>query len=344
MADQPENRIDDNLLGKFLAGETDTAESERVRHWLSQGETEQQEFGRFEKIWETAGEVAQKAPVDTDAAWMKMKSRMQPASAAPGRTEAAVKPLPTVPRRNEWTMVWRVAAAVVLLSGLMWFFLKETETKPAEQLAVAGTTGKIEKILPDGTRVLLNKNSRLTYPESFAADRREVTLTGEAFFEVTPDAARPFRIRARNTTVQVLGTSFSVQAYNADVKVAVRTGKVKFSARDKAVTLEKNEQAAFLAKSDTILKAPRVDTNIWSFKTGRLEFDNEPLREVIQTINQVYHADVRLGNNRLGNCPIDVVFDEKDSLDYVIQITAETMNLKTRREGSRWILDGTACQ
>lgn len=362
MADQPENRIDDTLLGKYLAGEADPAESERVQRWLSQNGSERQELERFQRIWQTAGQLnkqAGPAPVDTDAAWKKMQSQMakrpavgpeqlsSPQSVSPEPAEPLMRPMPTTSRRTDWTMYWRVAAAVVLLSGMLWFFWQETRSQTGSatpQLAVASTKGKIEKVLPDGTRVLLNENSRLSYPQAFGADSREVTLVGEAFFEVMPDPARPFRIHAKHTTVQVLGTSFSVRAYTENVRVAVRTGKVKFTAKDKKITLVKNEQASFDAEKDTLVKAPKLDLNLLAFKTGQLEFKDERLEDVLKTINEFYHADVRLANKRLGNCPLNTRFEDA-SFDYVLGVTTETLGLRiVKREGNHVLLDGQSCQ
>ncbi|GAB3900695.1 hypothetical protein GCM10028803_24050 [Larkinella knui] len=361
MPDQPENRIDDDLLGKFLAGETDAAESERVRRWLDQDNSERQEFDRFEKIWNTAGKVGPKTdpasiPVNTDAAWQKMrgKIRTQAATAvdptpADSIPEPVIKPLPVQPvhthRTTTWwqSPVWAVAATVVLLSGLLWFFRKETQTVPVVQVAAVTSTDKIEKILPDGSRVLLNRDSKLTYPESFADDSREVSLVGEAYFDVKPDPEKPFRIHVRNTTVQVLGTSFSIRSYTADVRVAVRTGKVKFSAKDKEVTLIKDQQAVFYAKKDTIIKAPRFDANSMAFQTGRLVFEREPMSKVVETLNEVYHADIHLANAELGNCLYSGTF-KNENLEYVLKTTEEAMNLRSRREGNRIILDGGPCK
>lgn len=367
MSDQSENRIDDDLLGKYLAGETDAAESERVRRWLDQDNSERQEFDRFERIWETAGQLSEQTrsgsiPVDTNAAWQKMRTKMRPAvgeepnpvttpAVAP---EPVIKPLPVNPvqtaRTPRWwqSPVWAVAAMAVLLSGLMYFFLREPEAVPVAQLATVTDEEKIEKILPDGSTVLLNKGSKLTYPEKFADDSREVQLVGEAFFDVKPDPSKPFRIHVQNTTVQVLGTSFSIRAYTADVSVAVRTGKVKFSTKNRELTLVKNEQASFDAKKDTLIKALRFNANVLTFKTGLLVFEKEPLSNVVKTLNEVYHADIHLANEQLGRSPFTSNFFEDDSLDHVLRTTAEAMNLCIRRDRSRVILDsspdGKPCQ
>ncbi|WP_234734191.1 FecR family protein [Tellurirhabdus bombi] len=367
MAEEPENRIDDSLLGKFLAGESDANESERVRHWLTES-NEQQEFSRFERIWETAGQLKHKAsdtpaPVDTDAAWAKMKGRMkapaetekpvgikldlQPERKEEPTIEAQIRPLPTRPR-STWTAYWRVAAAVVLLMSLGWFGWRELRQQQTPdlvaQVAVKSKNKTVERLLPDGTKVFLNKDSRIDYPERFAADSREVVLTGEAFFEVKPDAARPFRIKAGQATIQVLGTSFSVRAYTKDVEVAVKTGKVQFAVKKQQIFLTKNEQARYDVAKDTIQRAPRFDPNLFAYKTGQLLFENERLEDIVRTLSTVYRTDIRLSNAKLANCRLTVGFDHNQSIDSVLTITAEPLRLAWRHEGQQYYLYGEECR
>lgn len=360
MADQ--KPIDDALLGKFLAGETDPAESARVRQWLaSQKDTSSEpshdDFAKFERIWEAAGRQPnvsagqpKSVPVDTDAAWRTMQQKMRATQKnAVSRPDSNRKPLPV--GRNEqpdwYQTLYRIAAVLVLVMSFGWIvyqFHFMGEDHPARQIVTLVTNDqKLRKTLPDGTIILLNRHSTFTYPTAFSEGQRDVTLTGEAFFDVTPDATRPFRIQARRAVVQVLGTSFSVRAYDANVSVAVRTGKVRFSTKRKAVLLTKNQQATFEAKADTIRRVQQLSPNVFAYQTGQLVFDKEPLRDVIQAINQYYNADVRLANDQLGNCRLTTRFD-KIPLETVLTVTAETLGLRVRHEGKQVILDGNGCQ
>jgi transmembrane sensor len=363
MADQ--RPIDDALLAKFLAGETDPGESARVQQWLASQnsaplEPSQDDFAHFERIWQDA-RPADTRPIDTESAWQSVQRKMRQSdtNAQPvSQPDPIIKPMPVrredqnlaqerQPQRRQpiWNQsIWRVAAMLLLTVGVGWMaFRFLNQTKPVEQFLTFSTTNRqAERILPDGTKILLNRHSTLRYPATFNEGHRDVTLTGEAFFDVMPDAQRPFRIQARQTSVQVLGTSFNVRAYDANVSVAVRTGKVRFASKRKAVLLTKNQQATFEAKGDTIRRSLQLLPNEFAYKTGQLVFDNEPLREVVQTLNRVYDADVRLGNQVLGDCRLTTRFTNA-TLDAVVVITAETLKLKVRHVGKQVILDGT-CQ
>ncbi|WP_332367877.1 DUF4974 domain-containing protein [Spirosoma telluris] len=125
--------------------------------------------------------------------------------------------------------------------------------------------------------------------------------------------------------------------------MAVQTGKVRFFRGRNKVLLIKNQQAVFESTADTIRRMPQLAPNAFAYKTGQLVFSNEPLRAVIQAINQFYNTDVRLANDQLGNCRLTTRFD-KTSLDDVLAVTAETLNLRVRHEGKQVILDGTGCR
>ncbi|GAB4025083.1 FecR family protein [Spirosoma koreense] len=355
--------IDDALLGKFLAGETDPAESARVRQWLasqpgSPGGPSPDDFAKFERIWEATSRLSRspdtplaqpgQAGFDTDAAWRAVQQKMHLGNE---RTDAGsmpvVRPLRQPERKPDWTpALYRVAAVLVLATSFGWMVYRllfmSQDHPEAYRVTLVTADQKLSKTLPDGTKILLNRHSTLSYPAAFADDRREVTLTGEAFFEVTPDTTRPFRIQARPTVVQVLGTSFTVRAYDDNVQVAVQSGKVRFAGGKKTILLTKNQEATFDPQVDTIRRFPQLSANAFAFRTGQLVFVDEPLREVVKAINEYYNTDVRLANDRLSNCRLKTRFDQLP-LDTVLNITAETLGLRIRHEGKQVILDGAGC-
>lgn len=353
MADQLP--IDDALLGKFLAGETDPSESARVTQWLANqrsgsAEPDPTDFDRFARIWQAVTPPDQ-SPVDTDAAWQKVQRKMHTPEVRPAPKPVS-KPLPVRQNRkpSDWLIRPRgsllpIAALLTVFVGVSWLSYWYSEQKtPAEQFLTLTTTDKpLNKTLPDGTKILLNRRSALRYPARFTADYRDVTLNGEAFFDVVPDATRPFRIQVRRATVEVLGTSFTVRAYDAGVSVAVRTGKVRFVNGRSAVLLTQNQQGVYVPSADSIRWSLQLNPNVFAYKTGQLVFDNEPLRDVVRTLNDVYAADVRLENAQLGNCRLTTRFDNAP-LEAVLSVTAETLGLRVRREGGRVILDGTGCR
>ena len=366
--------IDDGLIGKYLAGEASPEEAERVRHWLGESPDEQSEFARFEQIWDESGKLNQPVAVDTDAAWKKVRRQMQDSAKAEtdletevaatevaatevAATEVAateiVRPLyPADPekslgqrQRTLWPggQIWRVAAAVVLFIGLGWVAYQSLQPEPVAMQTIATQQSKTTITLPDGSQVVLNRHSRLNYPNKFTDSIRQVTLTGEAFFDVKPDAEHPFVIKARETTIRVLGTSFSIRAYSDTVRVAVATGRVQFGTVRKRIFLTRNEEASYDISRDTLRKAPRLTPNIMAFRTNRLIFDRTTLAEVARTLTDVYGTPVRLSNESLRNCQYNATF-ENEKLETVLNLVAETLKLHVERTPEGFVLAGNGCQ
>lgn len=345
MATEPQLPIDDALLGKFLTGETSPTEAQRIRRWLTKP-ANQREFDRFARIWNAAGTLTEPDDVNTEAAWQRIRTQMH--HPKPANTEPIVRPMPaaTTPKRPMWPIYGRVAAMLTLtvLAGVsVWRLTRSQEAGPSAPLLSAVTTNATQRLtLPDGSRVLLNRDSRLTYPASFADSSREVALTGEAFFEVAHDPAHPFRVKAGQAVVRVLGTSFDVRAIGDSVRVAVRTGRVQLSAPRQAVVLTPNQQATYLAPADSIRRTVPIDVNRLAYQTGRLSFNSTSLAEVVQTLREVYNADIRLGNPELGRCRLTAEFGN-ESLDAVLGVVAETLALTIQRDGEARTLTGTGC-
>jgi hypothetical protein len=135
--------------------------------------------------------------------------------------------------------------------------------KPAPESAPLQESIAQEKVLnytlPDGTKVSLNRGSKISYPSTFEGQTREITLQGEAFFDVAHDAQHPFIIHAQGADIKVLGTSFNVNAYSKQVKVWVKTGKVQVKKSASVIQLLPGEQAE--VQGDDVVRSANVDAN-----------------------------------------------------------------------------------
>jgi len=168
-----------------------------------------------------------------------------------------------------------------------------TYTEEGERMEVstpAGTTTPIT--LSDGTQVLLGANSRLEYAKHFSAGKREVTLTGEARFNVAKDAGRPFIVHTEQIQTQVLGTIFDVKAYPQTLPdVTLYEGKVEVSLNGTAPRLMQPGEQAFLNKEGKLqLEKASEETSKWA--EGEFAFDNRELMAVMQEIGSWYNISV----------------------------------------------------
>ncbi len=165
-------------------------------------------------------------------------------------------------------------------------------------LELATPLGGIYQItLPDGTKVWLNAGSSLKYPMSFAKNERRVSLEGEAFFEVTKDSARPFKVLSKGQEIEVLGTAFNVNAYpdNTAIKTTLVNGKVKLS-NDKryseVIYLLPGQQST--NTNNGKIQLANVDTAPFTaWKEGLFYFDETPLSDALQQIGRWYNVEVK---------------------------------------------------
>lgn len=346
MATEPKRPIDDVLLGKYLAGETSQAEAERVRRWLA-NPANQREFDRFARIWHTAADLHRPETVNTEAAWQQLKTQLHRSTPATPSDTTRQSPGNVPAKGFNWRFYGRIAAMLTLavLAGIsVWRLTHSADSPVAVARRSASSTNTIRQLtLPDGSQVLLNRHSRLTYPAAFTDSTRDVALTGEAFFEVAHDRLHPFRVRAGGAVVRVLGTSFNVRTVGDSVQVAVRTGKVKLTAPHQAVVLMPNQQATYLAAADTIRRPVPLNINRLAYQTGQLSFTNTSLAEVVRTLRDAYDTDIRLATPALGRCRLTADFG-RESIDDILAVVVETLSLTVQRQGETRILTGAGCE
>lgn len=233
------------------------------------------------------------------------------------------------------SVTWRVAAcAAVLLLIAGWMHFKAVSFKlpglvnELTKTAPAGHTLKIN--LSDGTLVYLNGGSKLTYPEQFTGDIREIDLTGEAYFEVAHQK-KPFVIHSGKMLTQVLGTSFNVKAYENDkvAKVAVLTGKVGIrieGSKQPATFLTANQGLTFNKHKNAVVKSLFVDAAAeTAWRKRIIKFRSTPFPEVLDELNRIYHIEASC-QEQLKNCFVFADFNYTDDPEKVLNMLAKSLN------------------
>lgn len=199
--------------------------------------------------------------------------------------------------------------------------------------------GQFTLILPDGSSVLLNASSSLQFPSRFVANQRQVTLVGEAYFEVTKNAKQPFVVRTKGQELTVLGTHFNISAYpDETVKTTLSQGSVQLSnSSSLQKTRLKPEQQAVLTSNGFDIKEVN-SANEMAWKRGLFIFRQTPLREALQQIERWYNVEVDYSN--LPNVPLDAGLTRSLTLNRLIQILDENADLKFKLYGRRLVYVG----
>ncbi|MBN2485994.1 MAG: FecR domain-containing protein [Bacteroidales bacterium] len=210
-------------------------------------------------------------------------------------------PLPHLEKRKQKALFYKIAASLLVLASIGFLARQLTSSTPVlcytdKLCTVFVPNGVKQKIsLSDGTLIVLNSGSELSFPKHFNGPVREVRLTGEAFFQVAKDSARPFVVSTGSVCVTVLGTSFNIEAYtNSNSRVTVTDGRVQVSAAQNGasgaenIILKEGEQSVFRLSEKSISKTTaNVDERI-GWLQGKITFSHETLQEAFATLERSY--------------------------------------------------------
>jgi transmembrane sensor len=320
--------MNDDLLVKYLVGETDAEENATVEIWLNADKNNLNYYNDFKKIWNDSLKIAaENTTVDEDEAWKRLKNRIHE------------KDVPLLLLKKSSVNWLRIAASIVLISTLGWLGYSYFENKSANTLIqIYATNTTINDTLPDGTTVTLNKNSSLSYTSTFKGKTRPVTLKGEAFFYVSPDKTKPFIITINDVTVQVVGTSFNVKNKNGKTTVDVETGIVKVNKNNDQVELRRGEKVVIADQQLKLLKSVSKGRLYNYYRNKELVCDETPLQELVDALNEIYNVNISIKSSDLREKPITTVFKDQ-SLDQVLEVIQETFMIKIERKNNQILLE-----
>jgi ferric-dicitrate binding protein FerR (iron transport regulator) len=152
----------------------------------------------------------------------------------------------------------------------------------------------IDMTLSDGSHVWLNAGSSITYPVAFIGKERKITMDGEAYFEVAHDASKPFIVSKGETSVQVLGTHFNVNAYDDEdaLRVTLLEGSVNVSNNAGSVKIKPGQQAELTRNSQPITRNSVDLDAVMAWKDGRFQFEGEGIESVMRQIARWYDVNI----------------------------------------------------
>ena len=269
---------------------------------------------------------------------------------------------------------FKMVASVVVIIGLG-AIIYSAFFEPAKINYITKSTQKGQKatiMLNDGSSVRLNARSTVIFPETFSADRRTITLIGEAFFKVQKDTSRPFVVKTGSLNTTVLGTSFNVKAREnyEYIEVTVATGKVQVSVGSSdgnevilpndqpeslsinhkklnapsAVTLSPGEQALFVKHSGDITERSVSLDKYLAWNRDIIYLDNTPMNEVAEILGNWYDVEIKLENPALHDCLINGKY-KGDKLENILKSLQFMQGIEFEITGERQIiLNGKPCK
>jgi transmembrane sensor len=243
-----------------------------------------------------------------------------------------------------------IAVAIIgciIIAETAWFATKSFKHKKEISETVSFKKKITERseykylLLPDSTQVWLNAVSSLEFPDHFEENKREVFLSGEAYFDVKHAEKTPFIIHTGNISTTVLGTAFNIKAYpdRKTIIVAVSRGKVKVSRGDELVaTLTKGQQVKVSNKNNEIATKNISETQVAAWQQGNMVYDDESISDIIADLERMYNVNIRLTNENIRNLKVRTSFQREDGIEHALQILCILTDTKLEQSAGIYIL------
>lgn len=196
-------------------------------------------------------------------------------------------------------------------------------------------------VLADGSKLWLNAASSVRFPVAFAANERKVEITGEVYFEVAKDSKKPFRVKAQNMEIEVLGTQFDINAYpdETSINTTLIEGSVKVYANNKNLQLSPGQQSRFSSNGNLNLLTDVNIDEIVAWKNGYFHFDNADLRSILRQFSRWYDIEI-VYEGEVKNRKFLAIVSRNSSLASVLKML-NANNIEFKIEGKKLIVQSS---
>ena len=281
-----------NRVIKYLEGKLSKEETGDLVKWVQESEANARFYAETKDIWEASIVNANKV-ANTSTEWKKFQLQVKHVSTNVGS------------QLKRSLRIWQSVAAILIVMltvagvfvGLNVYNQGYDDNLVVQTIVPSGEKSQI--VLPDGTKVWVNSASVLSYNTGYGKQNRDVTIEGEAFFDVAHNAEMPFKVLTKDCEVKVLGTKFNVRSYdsNDQTETALLEGKVEVTLLNgKQVDLNPGQLAVANNVKNELKVIQKSVRNSICWKDNVLKFDNTPLPEVIEKLNYWYGINIHLSN------------------------------------------------
>lgn len=283
--------IPEDIIIRYFQHNATEEESQYLHQWLREDEKNVKLFCQLEEIWNSRHTIDETVIRD---GWERLNNQMEPG-------KLKIKP---VARKKipVWIRYTAAACIGILLVATIWISSENgiiNLGKPVVQNVVFNRNGVEMLLLPDSSRIWINENSKITYPEEFSKKERVVQLEGKAYFDISKDERKPFIVRMNKIDVEVTGTEFFIETTPLRTLITLISGSVQVKRNDinKSASLTPGQEASITADKDDI-NITTVDTNFYvAWKDGTYRFDGEPFGEITKFLAWRFNLDINIAES-----------------------------------------------
>jgi transmembrane sensor len=285
--------IDHKLLHYLQSEGRATGELAGVERWINRNPKNRAYFEQLKKLWEEKQFIESLKAIDVDKLRAGLQQKID-------KKQIVSEDFPVFQRSRVW--LYRVAAVALILvvsaTALLLF-----KTGPGNSIQQVGSILEItEVVLSDGSIIEVNKGSTLSYPEHMGRRKREVTLSGEAFFKVASNRRAPFCVYVGTTTVQVLGTSFNLKEVEGKITLSVIEGEVRFftSGKEKqGIGLGPGQKLIYDTATETFDLGTFESQNFLFWKTSTLTYKAEQLTIIFSELEAYFKIPIVIADTEI---------------------------------------------
>ncbi|WP_276166465.1 FecR family protein [Zobellia alginiliquefaciens] len=281
--------MQDDSLQKYLKNELSPEDRKFVNGWIKESDENGKYFNALKARY-VAKSLNQSSIADSKTAYELFERKKN---------------------KRRWSHYASYAAIGLIFLSTSFFLLKDSLSydqkdhkflKDKLQFAESSNVNKESVVLPDGSTVVLNIDSRIEYPASFTGETRRILLYGEAIFDIVHDSLHPFIVQTEHYDVKVLGTTFNVKSYPNDTQTETTliTGKVELL-RDKQnpIVLSPSEKAVFHKVENKVKVKKVISADVVAWQKGTLVFNNTPLQQVALDLERKHNKKITINSVRL---------------------------------------------
>lgn len=323
-----ENSID-HIITRILSGNSSSEDFISLSEWLNADEKNKKEFRSLKSYWDADVSFHHFLMPNVSLDNLRKKIYAQSRQKRLKRIGLIATP---------------IAAAIALLVLLFTTTQIKTsdDTKVQQFYTYVTDKNKSRFTLDDGTKIILNRNSRLTYSDAYGTDKRMVKLVGEAYFEVAKNPEKPFIVDMGNASIRVLGTTFSVKADKGkdQITAVLQEGAIRFDSPTQQTLLAPDQQLTFSRSTNkiNIQSVNAKESHAW--KDGLLKYKSIALCTLLNELEKRYEVPIHIRNEKLmdPNVTVSGTFSEDQSLKEILQVISRSIPIKwSQRNGIYYI-------
>ena len=315
------------LIKSYLEGQCSQDESLVLLSWIAKSEENRNYFEAFKDVWTLTDFSLDEEDIDVEAALESVNEKIEAAE-----TETKTVEMPWLRRNYKY-----VSVAAAIMVALFLGFLISMPFGQTVTVAYDDTQPEQVYQLPDGSSFIFNGTGEVSYSKRFAKNSRNVKFEGKAFFDVAKDASHPFVIHCDGLDVEVLGTTFLLDASNERYTVDLYSGLVRMTAVDKHghelshLDIKPGERGVWDVENGGLKMMTYAEVKEEELKTDHvLDFNNVSLNTIIETVEYIYSIEVKLPETYASE-KVTMRFSDEDSVDDVVETIATLFGLEVSK-------------